>query len=93
MSRNPNVQDNTAVLFKNPNYTPENNQPYYKGEVVMDGTQRNLSMWIREASGDGKMEAGTKFLSGKLDDWQPKQQKPKQDYQPTQSYSSQDIPF
>jgi hypothetical protein len=50
-------------------------------------------MWIREASGDGKMEAGTKFLSGKLDDWQPKQQKPKQDYQPTQSYSSQDIPF
>ena len=36
----------------------------------MDGKQKNVSVWIREAKGDGRMEKGTKFFSGVLDTWE-----------------------
>ena len=90
---NNNVQDNTIAIFKNANRDPDSNQPEYKGTLVWNGEEINCSLWIREAKGDGKMPAGTKFFSGQLDQWKPKDKgKPKQEhYAPTGS--DDDIPF
>lgn len=61
---------NSIVLFKNDKWEPDSKHPVYKGTVKMDGKQKNVSVWIREAKGDGKMEKGTKFFSGTLDTWE-----------------------
>jgi hypothetical protein len=61
---------NTIVLFKNEKRTEENNQAYYRGEVNMEGKVMNVSLWIREASGNGKLPKGTKFLGGELDNYE-----------------------
>lgn len=65
---------NSIVLFKNEKYEQGGNHPVYKGTVKMDGKQKNVSVWIRQASGEGKMEKGTTFLSGVLDTWEGQQQ-------------------
>jgi len=63
--------DNTIVLFKNDKYEAGGKQPVYKGSAEFNGKKLNCSVWIKEASGEGKLEKGTKFLSGVFDDWQP----------------------
>ena len=63
--------NNTIVLFKNEKRTPENNQAVYRGTVNMDGKEKNVSVWIRTATGKGKLPEGTKFLGGELDEYNP----------------------
>lgn len=63
--------DNTIVLFKNDKWEEGGKQPIYKGLAEFNGTKLNCSVWLKEAKGDGKLPAGTKFLSGVFDDWQP----------------------
>ena len=81
---------NSIVLFKNEKYEQGGNHPVYKGTVKMDGKQKNVSVWIRQASGDGKMEKGTTFLSGVLDTWEGQQG---QQQQGKQFAPDSDIPF
>lgn len=81
---------NSIVLFKNEKYEQGGNHPVYKGTVKMDGKQKNVSVWIRQASGEGKMEKGTTFLSGVLDTWEGQQG---QQQQGKQFAPDSDIPF
>lgn len=67
--------DNTVVLFKNDKYEVGGNKPIYKGNAVFNGTKLNMSVWLKEANGEGKLPKGTKFLSGVFDDWQPEGQR------------------
>jgi len=92
MNRNNNTKDNTLAVFKNPNWHEGSNLPVYKGTGNWKGEEINVSLWLREASGDGKLEAGTKFLSGTFDQWQPKPQgnRPQSSEAPV---ASEDIPF
>jgi hypothetical protein len=92
MKRNNNTKDNSFALFKNPQWTEGSNVPMYKGTGNWQGEEINLSCWLREASGEGKLEAGTKFFSGAIDQWQPKPQgnRPQQSEAPM---ASEDIPF
>jgi len=64
---------NSIVLFKNEKYEAGGKHPVYKGTVKMDGKEKNVSVWLREASGEGKMSKGEKFLSGTLDVWEGSQ--------------------
>lgn len=49
-------------LFKNPNKTPENNQPHYQGEIkLQDGTLQQIAGWVKDG-------AKGKFFSVKLSD-------------------------
>ena len=85
---------NSIVLFKNDKWEQGSNHPVYKGTVKMDGKQKNVSVWIRQASGEGKMEKGTTFLSGMLDEWQAQQGGQSQaGWQGDQAKSDSDIPF
>ncbi len=92
MKRNNNTKDNSFALFKNPQWTEGSNLPMYKGTGNWQGEEINLSCWLREASGEGKLEAGTKFFSGSIDQWQPKPQgnRPQRSEAPM---ASEDIPF
>jgi|SaaInlStandDraft_1057018.scaffolds.fasta_scaffold283111_2 hypothetical protein len=86
---------NTIVLFKNEKYEAGGKHPVYKGTVTMDGKEKSVSVWLREASGEGKMSKGEKFLSGTLDVWEGSQQ---QDTQQQGSWGKpqvreEDIPF
>ncbi len=81
---------NSIVLFKNEKYEAGSKHPVYKGTVKMDGKEKNVSVWLREASGDGKMSKGEKFLSGTLDTWEGSQQQ--SDFGKPQVNES-DIPF
>jgi len=50
-------------LFRNSDCTPENNQPYYKGKIMLqDGTMQEISAWVNEA------KSGQKYLSLQLQD-------------------------
>ena len=62
---------NSIALYKNDKYEVGGNKPIYKGKAKFNGQELNCSVWLREASGEGKMEKGTKFLSGTFDDWKP----------------------
>ena len=82
---------NSIVLFKNEKYEQGGNHPVYTGTVKMEGRQKNVSVWIRQASGDGKMEKGTTFLSGTLDEWESKGKDKGNNWKGDQS--KDDLPF
>ena len=98
MNRNNNTKDNTLAVFKNSDWHEGSDRPIYKGTgnwqcpSCKKGAEFKVSLWLREASGDGKLEAGTKFLSGTFDQWQPKPQaqRPQRSEAPV---ASDDIPF
>jgi hypothetical protein len=51
-------KDNSVVIFKNENRTSET-QPQYRGTMVVDGKEKQISLWVKESQKDGK-----KFFSG-----------------------------
>ena len=60
--------------------------------LSQDGWQaKNVSVWIRQASGDGKMEKGTTFLSGTLDEWESKEKGKDSGWKGDQA--KEDLPF
>ena len=63
--------DNTLVLFKNEKCEQGGKHPLYKGNATFKGNKLNCSVWLKEASGEGKLPKGTKFFSGTFDDWKP----------------------
>jgi uncharacterized protein (DUF736 family) len=45
-------KDNTIVIFKNDKKTAEN-QPDYRGKMMVDGNEYEISLWVREAQTSG----------------------------------------
>jgi len=53
-------KDNSVVIFKNENRTSET-QPQYRGTLIVDGKEKQISLWVKESQKDGK-----KFFSGTI---------------------------
>ena len=85
-----NNMEKKAFLFKNEKYEQGGNHPIYKGNFVLDGKKLNISFWLKQADGKGKLPQGTMFLSGEIDDWEPQKQNTPAQSAPT---FSDDIPF
>ena len=52
-------KNNSGAIFKNENKTAEN-QPDYRGKMTVDGTQWEISLWVRESA------AGNKYFSAAI---------------------------
>jgi uncharacterized protein (DUF736 family) len=46
-------KNNTGAIFKNDNKTAEN-QPDYRGKMMVDGQHWEISLWVRESQATGK---------------------------------------
>lgn len=79
-----------AFLFKNEKYEQGGDHPVYKGNVTINGEKWNLSFWLKQADGNGKLEQGTMFLSGSADQYEGK---PKDEAPAPKPNSLDDIPF
>ena len=53
-------KDNSVVIFKNENRTSET-QPEYRGTLIVDGKEKQISLWVKESKKDGK-----KYFSGSI---------------------------
>lgn len=85
-----------AFLFKNDKYEQGGSHPIYKGNVTIDGRKRNISLWLKMADGNGRLEQGTMFLAGEVDEWAPEDKgQPASAPQPapTPQPKPDDIPF
>jgi len=51
---------NTGRLFKNDKKTPENKQPDYRGDLNIDGVEKQIAAWLTTS------KSGTKYMSLKL---------------------------
>lgn len=51
-------KNNTGVIFKNKN--KKDKQPDYQGNVTIDGIDKNIALWVRDAKN------GEKFFSVKI---------------------------
>jgi uncharacterized protein (DUF736 family) len=52
-------KNNTGAIFKNDKKTAEN-QPEYRGKMMVDGQQWEISLWVRESA------AGVKYFSAAI---------------------------
>jgi hypothetical protein len=43
-------RDNSGILYKNPDKTPDNKFPEYKGEATIDGKDYWVSAWVKEGA-------------------------------------------
>lgn len=87
-----NDMEKKAFLFKNEKYEQGGGHPIYKGNVTVEGKKWNLSFWLKQADGKGKLPQGTMFLSGEADQWEPSKNAPNRQAQPT-PLPNDDIPF
>lgn len=46
-------KNNSGAIFKNDNKTAEN-QPDYRGKMMVDGKQWEISLWVRESQATGQ---------------------------------------
>lgn len=56
------LAEDKISLFINPDCTPENKQPKFRGEINQGGVIREVSVWVTES------KAGTKYLKGNVQD-------------------------
>ena len=73
---------NTGVLFKNVKKEKES-QPDYRGELNVDGKQKEIAAWIKMS------RTGTKFLSIKVSELYKMTERPRQE----QRVNIDDVPF
>ena len=52
-------KNNTGAIFKNDKKTAEN-QPDYRGKMMVDGKEWEISLWVRESA------AGNKYMSAAI---------------------------
>lgn len=45
-------KNNTGAIFKNDKKTAEN-QPEYRGKMMVDGKEWEISLWVRESQASG----------------------------------------
>lgn len=50
-------KDNSGALFKNPDKTPDNNYPDYRGPCMVGGKELEVSAWLKTSKN------GNKFMS------------------------------
>lgn len=50
------TKNNTGAIFKNDKRTSEN-QPHYKGKVMVNNEEMEVALWLKES------KAGTKYFS------------------------------
>ena len=43
-------RDNSGIIFKNPDKTPDNRFPEYKGEATIDGKDYWISAWVKDGA-------------------------------------------
>jgi uncharacterized protein (DUF736 family) len=53
-------KNNTGAIFKNDKKTAEN-QPDYRGKMMVDGKEWEISLWVRESQA-----SGLKYLSAAI---------------------------
>jgi uncharacterized protein (DUF736 family) len=76
---------NSFVLFTN-NKKETDKHPDYTGKVILeDGKELRLAAWLRES------KSGTKFISGKVSEFQERQEQPAQSTNGNDDGS--DLPF
>ena len=56
------MAEDRISLFVNPDYTEENKQPKFRGEINQGGVIREVSLWVTVS------KKGTKYLNGKVQD-------------------------
>ena len=80
-------KNNTGAIFKNDKKTAEN-QPDYRGKMMVDGKEWEISLWIRESQA-----SGLKYLSAAIKEpfIKPTESAPVQT--PKQDESDDGMPF
>jgi len=74
---------NRGVLFKNKNKEPGDNRPDYSGNINVDGVEKQIAAWIKEA------KSGTTFFSISVSEPYNKESAPA----PKPAAPEQDLPF
>lgn len=52
------MDNNAGTIYKNKYKTPENKQPEYRGTIVVDGVEKQISLWVKEGK-NGKFFSAT----------------------------------
>jgi len=81
-------RDMSGVLFKN-DKKEKDNQPDYKGRITVDGEERWLAAWVKEA------KSGSKFMSLAVTPMDPPEDEDPPDEEDTPSENGEDdgLPF
>ena len=80
---------NSGRLFKNDYKTAGTNQPDYRGEINVDGTEKQLAAWIK------KSKAGRTYMSLQVEDPYVKEKSEPEEKQQSKGkeIDIEDIPF
>lgn len=75
-------REGCGTLFKNRNYEEGGNKPYYRGDILINGTTMEIAAWVKEGKNG-------KFLSLKAT---PKEEQ-RREYEPAPEEGNSDVPF
>lgn len=75
------LDNDTGTIFKNKDKSSDKH-PDYTGKIKLDGTERQIALWLRESKN------GTKYMFAKVSDFQAKEEKK----EPVEEFSDE-IPF
>jgi uncharacterized protein (DUF736 family) len=79
-------KNNTGAIFKNDKKTAEN-QPDYRGKMMVDGKEYEISLWVRES------QAGNKYMSAAIKEPYVKPDESAPTQKPTSNDSDDGMPF
>ena len=80
-------KNNTGAIFKNDKKTAEN-QPDYRGKMMVDGKEWEISLWVRESQA-----SGLKYLSAAIKEPYVKTEQSATVQTPKQDDSDDGMPF
>jgi len=78
-------KENSGALFRNDKKVAGSNQPDYTGNITINGERKRLAAWVKES------QAGNKFMSIQISDFNNEQTAPKPAQHPAQE--DDDLPF
>ena len=78
---------NSGRLFKNDKKPEGSNQPDYRGEINVDGTEKQLAAWIRTSKN------GLTYMSLEVSDPYVAEDKPEEQQPKGKEIDIEDIPF
>ncbi len=81
------MKEGDISIFRNADAT--GNQPTYRGICLVDGKEKEISLWVKE-SGENSKNPGTKFFQGKIKE---KYVKPNGEAPPPEAEVEDDLPF
>lgn len=80
-------KNNTGAIFKNDKKTAEN-QPDYRGKMMVDGKEWEISLWVRESQA-----SGLKYFSAAIKEPYVKTEQSAPVQTPKQDESDDGMPF